>query len=143
MKRIIKFFLISTLFVLFVNPVMSFVDEDSQIDTLNLEEAIQEENDTITYELVIFDPGFSSWYARESRPFDFYSQSYLESWNKTLTDQWNQLIHSARRRECMPEVYLDYNPRVDYGMSFNHELFYYFRYMHEKCRLFRNTPGRW
>lgn len=143
MKRLIKTFLISGLFIITVYPVFSLPGGNESVDTLNLEEKVEKENDTITYELVIFDPGFNSWYMRESRPASFYSQAYLERWNKILTDQWNQLIHSARRRDCIPGVYLDYDTDIDYGMQFNHELFYYFKYMHRRCRLFTSTPGRW
>ncbi len=143
MKRLIKTFLIIGLILITGSPVFSVTVGNEPVDTLKLDEKVENKNDTITYELVIFDPGFSSWYARESRPASFYSQAYLERWNKILTDQWNQLIHSARRRDCAPEVYLDYDTDIDYGMQFNHELFYYFKYMHRRCRLFTSTPGRW
>ena len=111
-------------------------------DTLNLEEAVVEDEDgEVHYELVIFDPGFHHWFARTGNPPGFYNQSYLEDWNKRLVNQWNQLYHSSRA--CRPEVYLKYDPDIDYGLELNHKLFYYFRYMHERCRMFTVTPGRW
>ena len=143
MERFIKLLIIGSFFILSGSFAFSAADHHTQTDTLKLDEAVENDNDTITYELIIFDLGFNSWYIRESRPADFYSQPFLERWNKILTDQWNQLLHSSRRRDCAPELYLDYDPHIDYGMPFNHELFYYFKYTHQKCGLFRNTPGRW
>ncbi len=143
MERFISIFAITGFFILTGSLASSAGDHEAEVDTINLKEAVVEENDTTEYELIIFDPGFSYWYVSESKPVSYYSKSYLERWNKILTDQWNQLIHSSRRRDCVPEVYLNYDPNIDYGMQFNHELFYYFKYMHQNCRLFRNTPGRW
>ncbi len=143
MKWFIRILAISGFFILTVSLVSSAGDRENKPDTINLEESVVKENDTTEYELIIFDPRFSYWYRTTSQPLTHYSQSYLERWNSILTNQWNSLIHSSRRRDCVPEVYLDYDPDIDYGMQFNHELFYYFRYMHEQCRIFRNTPGRW
>ncbi|TVR40054.1 MAG: hypothetical protein EA394_08860 [Bacteroidia bacterium] len=143
MERFIKFFILSGFFMFTGSFVFSALEREITADTLNLKEAVVEENDTIEYELIIFDPRFSHWYVRESRPIGHYNQSYLERWNKILTDQWNQLYHTSRRRDCVPEVYLEYDPDIDYGMKFNHQLFYYFKYMHERCRLFRSKPGGW
>ncbi len=143
MERFIKYFIFSGFLLLSGSLLLSAVEREVKSDTLNLKEAVVEENDTTEYELIIFDPRFSHWYMRESRPMGHYDQSYLERWNKILTDQWNQLYHTSRRRDCAPEVYLQYSLDIDYGMKFNHKLFYYFKYMHEQCRLFRSTPGGW
>ncbi len=143
MERFIRIFAIAGFFILTGSLSSSAGDHETEADTINLKEAVVEENDTIEYELIIFDPGFSYWYVSESRPVSYYGQSYLERWNNILTDQWNQLVHSSRRRDCVPEVYLDYDADIDYGMQFNHKLFYYFKYMHQNCTLFRSTPGGW
>lgn len=143
MERFIRFFVIAGFFVFIGSPASIAGDHEAEPDTINLDESVVAENDTTEYELIIFDPQFSYWYRSTSQPVSYYSQSYLERWNKILTDQWNNLIHSSRRWDCAPEVYLDYDPGIDYGMQFNHELFYFFKYMHQRCRLFRNTPGRW
>ncbi len=111
-------------------------------DTLNLATA-EEEEDTTEYRLVIFSAAFEGWFQRTHQPKEFYSQSYLEEWNKQLTDQWNRHIHSARRRECIPDTYIEYEKDVDYGKELNHRLFYFYRFMHEQCRVFSNYPRRW
>lgn len=112
-------------------------------DTLHLAKPDQENNDSIEYELIILDARFDSWFVKTMRPPGFYTQSYLENWNRILTDQWNALIPTGGRRSCLPETYLNYDTRIDYGMELNHKLFYYFRYIQEVCQPFDMYPGVW
>ncbi len=130
------------LLLFFAVPGFSGGFSEIQQDTLDIATA-EAENDTTEYRLIIFSPAFEGWFQRTHEPKDFYSQSYLEEWNKQLTDQWNRLIHSPRHRECMPETYIRYERDVDYGKELNHRLFYYFRFMHEQCGIFTNFPQRW
>lgn len=110
-------------------------------DTLKFESS--DDGDETEYELIIFDPGFDRWFARNSRPQGFYELNYLENWNRQLAQQWNTKLGTSRRWDCAPQTYLDYDPRIDYGKELNYKLFFYFRYMHEKCRIFDQTPGEW
>ncbi len=121
--------------------VMAMHSNATPSDTLDLAGAVDKESEEKEYQLVIFDSRFHHWFNRTSRPPELYSLSYLEDWNKRLVNQWNQLYHSGRR--CRPEVYLKYDADIAYGKELNHQLFYYFRYMHERCRMFSVTPGKW
>ena len=112
-------------------------------DTLHFEKSVPESGDTLEYELIIIDPGFDTWFIRTRQPEEMYTQEYLESWNQQLVTQWNSLLGRGGRTGCMPETYLNYDPRVDYGKKLNYQLFYYFRYMQERCRIFTNFPQRW
>lgn len=112
-------------------------------DTLNMEEAGNQNKDTLEYELIIFDAAFEDWFRQVHKPVSFYSESYLRGWNEELAHQWNNVGHISTSRECMPETYLDYDKDADYGIELEHRLFYFFRYMHERCGIFSVTPGRW
>ncbi|MFO7999297.1 MAG: DUF6146 family protein [Bacteroidales bacterium] len=112
-------------------------------DTLHLKEPAEEQGDSLEYELVIFDPAFETWFIRNRQPEGMYSQAYLENWNQQLVTQWNALLGQRGRGGCMPETYLNYEPGTDYGKTLNYQLFYYFRYMQEKCRIFSSFPRRW
>jgi hypothetical protein len=116
--------------------------QNATIDTLRLA-PIEAVGDSAAYELMIFEPGFESWFNRVNRPEWYYSESYLESWNQKLANQWNALLHQPRRSSCMPTTYLDYDWRISYGLTLNYRLFYYFRYMQEHCNIFANYPARW
>ncbi len=108
-----------------------------------IENVSDEESDTTEYDLVIFDAGFNRWFARNARPVSFYEHQYLQRWNAILTREWNSLGASGSLRDCRPVNYLDYDSGIDYGKELDYKLFYYFRYMHQRCRLFSQTPGQW
>jgi hypothetical protein len=116
-------------------------DQTTPPDTLKFEAGKNDEG--TEYELLIMDPGFDRWFIRVSRPISFYEQTYLENWNRQLAQQWNVKLGTLRRIDCAPQTYLDYDPKIDYGKELNYKLFYYFRYMHEKCRIFDQRPGEW
>jgi hypothetical protein len=106
-------------------------------------EIAEQESDSTEYEVVIFDPEFDRWFATNSRPISFYDESYLKSWNERLVQQWNSFSPSVGRIDCRPMSYLDYDSSIDYGKELNYKLFYYFRFMHERCRIFNSRPGEW
>ena len=112
-------------------------------DTISFTPPNGEANDTLEYELLIFDPGFDSWFLRTKKPESFYEQSYLEMWNKQLVIQWNHSLSTRGSRACSPETYLDYRSEIDYGKELNYKLFYYFRYMQAVCRIFSHYPSAW
>ena len=112
-------------------------------DTLRFEKQANVHPDSIEYELIVLDPGFDSWYMARNLGDNFYSLAYLENWNRTLTIQWNSLIGSGMRSSCRPEWYLDYDSGINYGLKLNHQLYQYFWYAHEKCRLFSSHPSSW
>ena len=134
-----KVFAILTLFFMAVS--LQAKEPSSPPDTLRFE--AHEETEEKEYELLILDPGFDSWFARNSKPMSFYEQSYLENWNRQLAQQWNTKLGTSRRWDCAPQTYLDYDSRIDYGKELNYKLFFYFRYMQERCRIFDQAPGEW
>lgn len=108
-----------------------------------IENVSEEESDTTTYELIIFDADFNNWFVRNAQPISFYEHQYLRRWNATLTREWNSLGAPMSSRDCRPVNYLGYDSGIDYGKELDYKLFYYFRYMHQRCRLFSQTPGQW
>ncbi len=98
--------------------------------------------DSVSYELLVLDPGFESWYLLHNQPSKYHVQAYYEDWNQRYVDAWNygrigykhtQLIHG----------YIDYNPSEDYGFEINHKLFYYFMYVERELgiRLLPDGPA--
>ncbi len=100
-------------------------------------------SDSTEYELVIFDSEFNSWMSMNARPMSFYSEEYLKTWNDRLVTEWNNFSPSQGRVDCRPNSYLDWDRNVDYGKELNYQLFNYFRFMQERCRIFMSTPGEW
>jgi hypothetical protein len=60
----------------------SVKNTDAQTDNLDssmTNDTIRIANDTLEYEVIIIDPGFSTWLASRSLPRNYHSQSYLEN----------------------------------------------------------------
>ncbi|HNQ36802.1 MAG: hypothetical protein KA780_04990 [Prolixibacteraceae bacterium] len=87
--------------------------------------------DSTSYELIVLDPGFETWFLTRSRPAWFHSQSYYESWNRQYVTEWNMKATSPRHSRIF-ETIIGYDPLVDYGLEINHKLFYYFQYVEKE-----------
>lgn len=84
-------------------------------------------NDSLQYEVLIFDPGFNSWFAAYAKPRHFYTQNYMEQRNQAWVRQWNQNVISGPRRDLF-EMTIDYDNNTNYGYEVNYLLFNYLTY---------------
>ena len=96
--------------------------------------------DSVEYELIVFDPGFETWYLSHSRPSWYHSQNYYESWNRQYVTEWNYKATSSRYSRYF-DTTIDYEPFIDYGLELNHRLFYYFQYVEKVLRIDILSPG--
>ena len=71
-------------------------------------------NDSLKYEVIIFQPGFDVWLITNARPRGFYSLSYLETQNKFYVSDWNRRYN---------DFYIQYESNVRYGYEVNYILF--------------------
>jgi hypothetical protein len=81
-----KIYTTSCLFFDYVIKLFFGQNTDAQTDNLDssmTNDTIRIANDTLEYEVIIIDPGFSTWLASRSLPRNYHSQSYLE--NKKYT----------------------------------------------------------
>lgn len=90
-----------------------------------LSDTVRIANDGLEYEIIIFDPGFNSWFATNARPRNYYSQSYLETRNQVWVIGWNNY---ARRGHRLFEMQIDYENNINYGYEVNYMLFNYLTY---------------
>lgn len=102
-------------------------------DTTQTEAAgdtVRIENDSLEYEIIIIEPGFSTFLSSVARPEGFYSQSYLENKNRFLVVDHNQRVQQPSRYD--PDIYvqrIDYDPQIDYGYEVNYKLYYWFVFL--------------
>lgn len=140
MKNLKIFPVVLLLTMLFVNGLGQNLTKPANTIKLSAADTLDHED---TYELLIFDPGFESWFNKVKKPESFYNQPYLESWNLKLVNQWNILLNRPQHADCTPTNYIHYDQTVDYGLTLNYRLFYYFRYMQHQCKFFGTYPGKW
>ena len=107
---------------------------------LNIRNQHPEQKDSTEYELIIFDPGFDTWFITHSRPVWYYSQDYLEMWNQQYVVAWNEKALSPRYSRYF-ESTIDWDHSADYGLELNHKLFHYFQYVEKELKINILPPG--
>lgn len=100
------------------------------------EEPVIIANDSLEYEVIIIDPGFTAYLASTAQPKGFYSQSYLEARNRSWVITWNQrAINHSNFNQNIYENVIDYQSTIDYGYEVNYKLFNYFLFAQRKYKM--------
>jgi len=100
----------------------------SETDTTE-QDTVRIANDDLEYEIIIIEPGFNTWLASVAKPEGYYSQSFLESRNRIMVQEWNQrVLQPYRYNPNLYEMQIDYDPTINYGYEVNYKLYNYFIY---------------
>jgi hypothetical protein len=108
-------------------------------------DTIRIENKELEYEVIIIDPGFSSWLNSTALPRGFYSQSYLENKNQLYIMEWNQrVLQPQRYNPNLYEMTINYDTNINYGYEVNYLIYNYMIYFQNtyKQKLYGNVPIR-
>lgn len=102
-------------------------------------------NEALEYEVIIIDPGYSTWLASRALPRNYYSQKYLETKNQFYITEWNNRVMQPQRYN--PQLYemtIDYQPTIDYGYEVNYLIYNYMIYFQNSYKqiLYGNVPPR-
>jgi hypothetical protein len=102
----------------------------SQKGIVKIEENTEEVavEDSMEYELIVFDTKFETWYMIQNSPSKYRSQEYYENWNRQYVSAWNYNSTQPGKRTFFEPI-VGYEFNVDYGFELNHKLFYYFQYV--------------
>ncbi len=86
-------------------------------------------NDSLEYEVIIIDGGFSTYLATTAYPRNYHTKSYLENKNSFWLREYNA---RARQGKSLYEVPVDYESNIDYGYEVNYLLYNYLVYFQNK-----------
>lgn len=127
MKTIFKFF-IACLFITACNSSQSVASSNHEEDVPE-EDIVRLSSDELEYEIIIIEPGFNAWLSNMAQPEGYYSQSYMETRNNVLVQEWNnRVLQPGRYNPNMYQLQIDYRPGIDYGYELNYKLYNYFIY---------------
>jgi len=128
------FYAIALLFVIACSTQKGIVKIEQEND-------LAEEEDSVEYELIVFDPKFETWYILQNSPANYRSQQYYEYWNRQYVTAWNYHASNSRRSSFFEPI-IGWDPTIDYGFEINHKLFYYFQYVERvlKIEIIPNGP---
>ena len=98
--------------------------------------------DSTEYELIVFDPGFETWYLLKNSPALYHSISYYKTWNRQYVDEWNFKSMSSRYSRFFGSP-IEYDPNENYPTEIEHKLYCYFQYVEEvlKIPILRRRTG--
>jgi len=101
-------------------------------------------NDSLEYEVIIIDAGFTSWLASRAYPRNYYSQTYLETKNRMWVTEWNIRARNPLQYGNLYLQPIDYSPTINYGYEVNYLLYNYLVYFQNKYnqRLGGRIPDR-
>ncbi|MFH6996995.1 DUF6146 family protein [Flavobacterium sp. FlaQc-57] len=86
-------------------------------------------NDSLEYEVIIIDNGFSTWLASRAFPRNYHSLSYLENKNYQYVTEWNNRVSQPQRYDPnLYEMRIDYQPGIRYGYEVNYLIYNYMIY---------------
>jgi hypothetical protein len=105
----------------------TMTNTDKSLTTPN--DTVRIANDELQYEVIIIDPGFSSWLVSRAYPRWYHTQSYLENKNRIYVSEWNRRV--LQPQQFSPNLYemtIDYQPHIDYGYEVNYLIYNYMIY---------------
>ena len=96
---------------------------------LAVNDTVRIANDSLEYEVIIIDNGFSSWLVSRAQPRNYHSLSYLETKNQFYVLEWNNRVMQPQRYSPnLYEMTIDYSPNIRYGYEVNYLIYNYMIY---------------
>ncbi|MCW2120091.1 DUF6146 family protein [Flavobacterium sp. 7A] len=102
-------------------------------------------NDSLQYEVIIIDNGYSTWLNSRALPRNYHSQQFLEIKNQFYINEWNNRVLQPQRFDPhLYEMNINYNPTINYGYEVNYLIYNYMIYFQNtfKQKLYGNVPLR-
>ncbi|WP_396168287.1 DUF6146 family protein [Flavobacterium sp.] len=124
-----------------INDTIKIAKKDVKVTN----DTIRIANDSLEYEVIIIDPGFSSWIASRAFQRGYHSQSYLETKNIFYINEWNnRVLQPQRFNPNLYEMRIDYDQNINYGYEVNYLIYNYMIYFQNTYnqRLYGIVPPR-
>ena len=91
-------------------------------------------NDSLKYEVIIFELGFNAWLATQPQQ-GYFSQSSMEITNNLRVNEYNLRVQNPSKYSIRLYPFrIDYDRRIDYGYEVNYLLHNYFLFFEQKYK---------
>ena len=107
-----------------------FIPGYTQTKNLRAQQIDPTRNDSLTYNLVVFEPGYELFLLKQ-QPEQYYSEGYYKLWNNLYVMAWNT-NYNTQATTGLYDNYIDYDPKIEYGKNLEYRLYYFFRYFEKK-----------
>ncbi|MCI9844982.1 DUF6146 family protein [Flavobacterium pectinovorum] len=122
----------------------AFASKESKTKT-TVNDTVRIANDSLEYEVIIIDNGFSFWLSSQALPRNYYSLNYLENKNQIYVNEWNnRVLQPQRFNPNLYEMTIDYQSHIRYGYEVNYLIYNYMIYFQNtyKQKLAGYVPSR-
>ncbi|MDQ8011947.1 MAG: DUF6146 family protein [Flavobacterium nitrogenifigens] len=119
--------------------------DNASASNKKISDTVRIANDSLEYEVIIIDNGFSTWLASRAYPRNYYSLQYLENKNYLYVTEWNNRFSQPQRyNPNLYEMSIDYRPDIHYGYEVNYLIYNYMIYFQNtyKQKLWGYVPSR-
>lgn len=126
-----KQFLLSisiTIFIIACGGNKNLKKASSQIK----EKPVRIANDSLEYEIIIFDIGFNRFLNTEAQPRGFHNQYFLKNRNIFSVNTYNQRVNQPTVYGDLYPQRIDYEQQINYGYEVDYLLFNYFLFFEQK-----------
>ncbi|WP_010521776.1 DUF6146 family protein [Aquimarina agarivorans] len=99
-----------------------------------LEKKVRIANDSLEYELIVFDIGFNRFLNTQARPRGYFGINFLETKNYFFVTQYNIRANNPVQFGDIYGPVIDYQNQIHYGYEVNYLLYNYFLFFQRKYR---------
>jgi hypothetical protein len=141
MKSLIIF---SLIFIGIISCKTKSISSSAENKTV-VNDTVRIANEELEYEVIIIDPGFSSWLNGRAFPRGYHSESFLENKNYFYVSEWNRrVLDPTRYNTNLYEMQINYDSNIHYGYEVNYLIYNYMIYFQNTYNqnLFGFVPNR-
>ena len=113
------------------NNIITSVPQNEIATTPTKSDTVRIANDSLEYEVIIIDGGFTSWLASRAQARGYYGEPYLRNKNTIWTTEWNARVLNAQRYGDLYQMRIDYDPKINYGYEVNYLIYNYLVYFQQ------------
>ncbi|RXP56589.1 hypothetical protein EC396_07470 [Lutibacter sp. HS1-25] len=131
MKNLFYFFIVALFIISCTSTSKTIVNNKAKLP----EGAVRIANDSLEYEIIIFDTGYDYYLKSIAKPEWYYSLNYLETRNRFYVTEWNiRAQNPLRYNAAIYGNVIDYDFNTKYGFEVNYKLFNYFKFVEYKYK---------
>jgi len=145
MKKCISILIVLFTIIACSSASKNIASTDTATPNKKVNDTVRIANDSLEYEVIIIDNGFSTWLASRAYPRNYYSLQYLENKNYLYVTEWNnRVLQPQRYNPNLYEMSIDYRPDIHYGYEVNYLIYNYMIYFQNtyKQKLWGYVPSR-
>ncbi|MCD9577138.1 DUF6146 family protein [Flavobacterium soyae] len=145
MKKCISILILLLTIIACSTASQKIASTDNNTSNKKLSDTVRIANDSLEYEVIIIDNGFSSWLASRAYPRNYHSLEYLENKNNLYVTEWNsRVLQPQRYNPNLYEMSINYRPDIHYGYEVNYLIYNYMIYFQNtyKQKLWGYVPSR-